>query len=74
MGWTSVGLVSALAALNRPALLAPTTINVGFREVEWPLGLFLLALSGVPLALCFVACLHHRISLLSETRGLLKLV
>lgn len=74
MAWTSVGLVAALAALNWPALLAPTTINVGFSEVESPLGLLLLGLLGVPLALCFVASLHQQISVLMEARDLLKVV
>lgn len=72
LAWTSIALVAALAALNGPALLAPAPISFGFTEVQWPLGLLMLGLLAVPLALFFVAYLHHQIGKLMETRGLLK--
>ena len=72
LAWLSLCLVAALAALNWPMLLVTSPINLVVTEVRLPLGLFMLALAAVPLSLFFLAYLHHRISNLVETRGLLR--
>lgn len=72
LAWLSLCLIAALAALNWPMLLVTSPINLVLTEVRLPLGLFMLALAAVPLTLFFLAYLHHRISNLVETRGLLR--
>lgn len=72
LAWISVGLVAGLAALNGPALLATSPVNLVVTEVHLPLGLLMLGLAAVPLALFFVAYLHQQISALMETRSLLR--
>jgi len=72
LAWASIGLVAALVALNWPAMLASSTINFVFTEVQLPLGLFMLAVAAVPVALIFVAQLHQQIGTLLETRRLLR--
>ena len=72
LAWISIGLVTALVALNWPTLLATSPINLAVTEVHLPLGLVMLALAAVPLVLFFVAYLHQQISTLMETRGLLR--
>lgn len=72
LAWISIGLVTALVALNWPTFLATSPINLAVTEVHLPLGLVMLALAAVPLVLFFVAYLHQQISTLMETRGLLR--
>lgn len=72
LAWLSLCLVAALAALNWPMLVVTSSINLVLTEVRLPLGLFVLALAGLPLTLFFLAYLYHRISNLVETRGLLR--
>lgn len=72
LAWTSLALLAALAALNWPALMVTSAINLVVTEVQLPLGLLMLALATVPTALFFVAYLHQQISTLMETRRLLR--
>lgn len=72
LAWTSLALLAALAALNWPAMMAVSAINLVVTEVQLPLGLLMLALAAVPTALFFVAYLHQQISTLMETRRLLR--
>lgn len=48
-------LLAALAVLNLGELLRPTELNLGWRTVEAPLGLVILALAGIGLVLALLA-------------------
>ena len=50
----TIGLIALLAVFNWTALNTPTTVSLGVTEVEAPLGLLLLALTGL-MAVFFVA-------------------
>lgn len=60
--------IAALAALNWPALAAPSSVSLGFTIVEAPLGLVMLALTAL-LGIFFLAyVLSLQGSVLLETR------
>ena len=72
LAWLATLLVAALAALNWEALSAKALVNLGFMQIELPLGLALLALLGALAALFFVAYMQQTIGSLIETRRLLR--
>lgn len=64
----TVVAIAALAALNWPALVAPSTVSLGVMSIEAPLGLIMLALTAL-LGIFFVAyVLSLQGSVLMETR------
>lgn len=68
---TGIGLITALAALNWPILLATLRLDLGVTEIHPTLGL-LLVLAMVTFLPLFLACLYQQISTLVKTRGLLR--
>ncbi|MEO8056867.1 MAG: LapA family protein [Burkholderiales bacterium] len=63
--------VAALAVLNWPTLSAAATWQLGFTEVEWPVGTAFLLLAAVLFAPLAVAYLRHVIGTMIETRRML---
>jgi hypothetical protein len=61
-------LVALFAALNWRAFLAPTTLSLGFAEVQAPLGLIMLALMAVMAALFLGYLVYLQSSILLEAR------
>lgn len=72
LAWLATLVVAALAALNWNALRATAPVNLGFAQVDLPLGLALAAVVGALAALFFVAYLQQTIGSLLETRRLLR--
>jgi len=60
--------VAALAVLNWPALNAAATWQLGFTEVQWPLGVVILLLAALLFAPLMVSYLSHAIGTMIETR------
>ena len=63
-----VGLLAIFAIFNWSAFVAPTTLTVGFANVEAPLGLILLALVGVVSALFLIYVVFLQSSTLMDSR------
>lgn len=72
LAWSSVAVIVLFCGLNWSVLTAPTSLNVLLAEVHAPMGVVLMGLTGVFVALFFVATLYSRISNLMETRKLHK--
>lgn len=60
--------IAALAALNWPALAAPTLVSLGVVSFEAPLGLLMLALTTLLGVVCLAYVLSLQGSVLLETR------
>jgi uncharacterized integral membrane protein len=61
-------LVALFAALNWSAFIAPTTLSLGFAQVQAPLGLIMLALIGILTAVFLTYLLYLQTSVLLESR------
>lgn len=72
LAWGAVAVTVLFAGLNWSALLADTRINLLVADIQAPMGLILLGLTGVFVALFFIATLYSRITGLMETRRLHK--
>jgi hypothetical protein len=72
LAWGAVVATVLFAGLNGSALLADTRINLLVADIQAPMGLILLGLSGVFVALFFIATLYSRITGLMEIRRLHK--
>jgi uncharacterized integral membrane protein len=72
LAWIVLALVAALAALNWTTLMQPAPLNLVLIDVQAPLGLVMLGLTGVLMALFALAYMHGQIGQLLETRRLLK--
>ena len=60
--------VALFAALNWSAFLAPTTLSLGFAQVQAPLGLIMLGLLGGVIALFLMYLVYLQTSVLLEAR------
>jgi hypothetical protein len=72
LAWGAVAATVLFAGLNWSALLADTRINLLVADIQAPMGLILLSLTGIFVALFFIATLYSRITGLMETRRLHK--
>ncbi|WP_372658080.1 LapA family protein [Hydrogenophaga sp.] len=72
MAWSAVALIVLFCGLNWSALNAPTSLNLLVADVDAPMGVVLVALTGVFVVLFLVATLYSRIANLMETRKLHK--
>ena len=72
LAWTAVALIMLFSGLNWTALTAPTSLNLLVAQVYAPLGVILLGLTGVFVALFFIATLYTRVAGLLESRRMLK--
>ncbi|MDM7948962.1 LapA family protein [Hydrogenophaga sp.] len=72
LAWGAVAVTVLFAGLNWSALLADTRINLLVADIQAPMGLILLSLTGIFVALFFIATLYSRITGLMETRRLHK--
>lgn len=72
LAWGATALIAALAALNWGTLMADAPLNLLVAQIDAPLGVIMLALSGVMAAAFVFAYLHNHIGSLLETRKLLK--
>ncbi len=72
LAWVAVALVGALVVLNWSVLMAPAELELLFARIQAPLGVVLLGLSGVLVALFFVAYMQNQIGSLLEAKRLLK--
>jgi len=70
--WAVAALVAALVALNWSTLMVSAPLNLVVAQIEAPLGIVMLGVSGVLLALFFVAYLRHQIGSMLEARRLMK--
>jgi uncharacterized integral membrane protein len=61
-------LLAVFALLNWAAFTAPTTLSVGFAEVQAPLGLIMLIVTGVVSALFLLYIVFMLAGALMETR------
>lgn len=66
--WVTVLAIAALAALNWPALAAPSLVSLGIVVFEAPLGLIMLGLTGLLGIFFIVYVLSLQGSVLMETR------
>lgn len=67
-----VVLLAAFAALNWSAFVAPTTLSLGFTEVQAPLGLIMLAAAGVLTVLFLAYIVLQQAGVIVETRRYAK--
>ncbi|WP_291010045.1 hypothetical protein [Hydrogenophaga sp.] len=72
LAWGAVAVTVLFAGLNWSALLADTRINLLVADIQAPMGLILLGLTGIFVALFFIATLYSRITGLIEARWLHK--
>lgn len=72
LAWIAAAVIVVFAGLNWSVLTAVTSINLLVAEVNAPMGVILLGLTGVFVALFFVATLYSRISGLLTTRQMTK--
>lgn len=63
-----LALVASFAALNWSAFLAPTTLSLGFAQVQAPLGLIMLGLIAVLTALFLGYLVYLQSTVLLESR------
>lgn len=68
----ALALLALFAALNWPALTAPTTLSLGVAEVEAPLGLVMLVFTGTVCALFLFYIVVQQASMLLEARRTAK--
>ncbi len=67
-----VAALGLFALLNWPAFTAPTALNLGFAEVNGPLGLIMLVASGVLVALFLVYIVFQQAGVIMEARRYAK--
>lgn len=72
LAWVVLALVAALAALNWSTLMQPAPLNLLLIDIQAPLGLVMLGVTGILVALFGLAYMHGQIGQLLETRRLLK--
>ena len=72
IAWSVVLAIVLLAVLNWGTLKMPATIDLLVMRINAPLGVVMLALTGVLIAFFLVATLGNQIGSLLETRKLLK--
>ena len=72
MAWAVVAAIGGLAALNWGTLLTPAPIDLLVARIDAPLGLAMLGLTGLLVALFFVATLRNQVGALLENRRLMK--
>lgn len=72
LAWGVVFAIAGLAALNWTTLMTPAPIDLFVVRIDAPLGLVMLALTGLLVGLFFVATLRNQIGALVENRRLLK--
>lgn len=64
----ALGAVAVFAALNWSVIMAPTTLSLGFAQVQAPLGLVLLGMLVLLTALFLLYVVYLQTSVLLETR------
>lgn len=67
-----VAALGLFALLNWPAFTAPTALNLGFAEVNAPLGLIMLVASGVLVGLFLVYIVFQQAGVIMEARRYAK--
>ncbi len=72
LAWGIVAIVAGLAALNWPTLMAEAPLDLVVAQIQAPLGVVLLGITGLLVALFFIAFLRIQIDSLLENRRLLK--
>ena len=72
LAWGILAILAALAVLNWNTLMATAHLNLVVAQIEAPLGVVLLGVTGVVFALFLLAYMQNQISSLLETRRLLK--
>ncbi|MCC7325544.1 MAG: LapA family protein [Burkholderiales bacterium] len=72
LAWGALAVAVALIVLNWSTLMTPAPLNLVVAEVQAPLGVVMLGITGVLVALFFIAYLQNLIGSLLETRRLLK--
>lgn len=65
-------LLALFALLNWPAFIAPTTLSLGFTEVQAPLGLIMLVATGVLCGLFLIYILFQQAGVIVEARRYAK--
>ena len=65
-------LIAGFVALNFEAILQPNTLNLGFWEIQAPLGMVMLVLDGVLFAILVLIALRSHVGSLLESRKLLR--
>ncbi len=68
----ALALLGVFTLLNWGAFLAPTTLSLGFAEVQAPLGLVMLGVTGVVSGLFLVYILFQQASVIMESRRTAK--
>jgi len=68
----ALAALGAFAALNWAAFITPTTLNLGFAEVNAPLGLIMLIATGVVAALFLLYIVFQQAGVIMETRRYTK--
>lgn len=68
----SLAALAAFAALNWPAFNAPTALWLGFAEVQAPLGLVMLAVTGAVTALFLVYVVYQQVGVIGDSRRYAK--
>jgi biopolymer transport protein ExbB/TolQ len=68
----ALAALALFAALNWAAFMAPTTLSLGFAEVNAPLGLIMLVATGVVAALFLLYIVFQQAGVILETRRYAK--
>jgi uncharacterized integral membrane protein len=68
----ALAALGVFAALNWAAIITPTTLNLGFAEVNAPLGLIMLIATGVVAALFLLYIVFQQAGVIMETRRYAK--
>jgi uncharacterized integral membrane protein len=68
----ALAALGVFAALNWTAFITPTTLNLGFAEVNAPLGLIMLIATGVVAALFLLYIVFQQAGVIMETRRYTK--
>lgn len=68
----ALAALALFAALNWTAFITPTTLNLGFAEVNAPLGLIMLIATGVVAALFLLYIVFQQAGVILETRRYTK--
>lgn len=70
--WTVVFIIVVLAGLNWGTLTTPAPINLLVMRIDAPLGIIMFGLTGILIALSFIATLRNQIGALMENKRLNK--
>jgi uncharacterized integral membrane protein len=65
-------LIAAFVALNLEAILQPTSLNLGFSEIQAPLGLVMLGMVAVLIVVFLLALVFFQTSHLMEVRRITR--